>query len=185
MKLTTRDMTRVALFTSLICVASLILKFGGDAVVPFSILPLMCLLAGGILGSRLGALSVTVYALIGLLGVPVLSKAPYGGFTYILQPTFGFLPGFILAAFLVGLILEKVKSESIVKYLAAMLVGIAALYLVGLPYLYAIIKFYLGKPFTFWNAVQVGMLPFILLDLLKGVLAAFVAKTLYPRVKQT
>ncbi|MDX9871837.1 MAG: biotin transporter BioY [Clostridia bacterium] len=185
MKLSTRDMTRVALFTSLICVASLILKFGGEAVVPFSILPLMCLLAGGVLGARLGALSVTVYVLIGLLGVPVLSKAPYGGFTYILQPTFGFLPGFILAAFLVGFVLEKIESEHLLKYLTAMLLGIIAIYLLGIPYLYAIIKFYLGKPFSLWSAVQVGMLPFITLDLLKGILAAFVAKTLYPRLRQT
>jgi len=52
MKLTVRDMTRVALFSSLICMASLILKFGGEVVVPFSVLPFMVMLAGAILGPR-------------------------------------------------------------------------------------------------------------------------------------
>lgn len=183
MKISTRDMTRVALFSSLICVASLILKIGGEAVVPFSVLPFMVMLAGGILGPRLGALSVAVYVLIGLLGLPVLAKPPYGGLTYILQPSFGFLPGFILAAFVIGWFLQKSRSEHVIKYIAAMLLGIVIIYIVGIPYLYVIIKFYLGKPFSLWKAIQIGMLPFVGLDILKGVLAALIAKGVQHRLR--
>lgn len=183
MKISTREMTRVALFSSLICAASLVLKIGGDVLVPFSVLPFMVMLAGGILGPRLGALSVTIYVLIGLLGVPVFAKPPFGGLTYILQPTFGFLPGFILSAFLIGKFLEKISSESILKYIGAMLLGIVIMYIVGIPYLYIIVKFYLGKPFSLWSAIQIGMLPFIVLDILKGLLAALVARALQHRLR--
>lgn len=182
MKLSIREMTQVALFSSLICVASLILKFGGDVVVPFSILPLMTMLAGAILGPRLGALSVLVYVLIGLMGVPVFAKPPYGGLTYIFQPTFGFLIGFVLAAYVIGLLLEGAAHGSMIRYLGAMVVGIAVMYVVGIPYLYGIIKFYLGKPFTLWKAVQVGLLPFVGLDLVKGLLAGVVARGIRTRL---
>lgn len=182
MKLTVQEMTRTAFFSALICLASLILKFGGDMVVPFSILPLMVLLAGAILGSRLGALSVMVYVLIGLIGAPVFAKPPFGGLTYVFQPTFGFLPGFIMAAYIVGKIVEKVPSNHILKFLGAMIAGIIVLYLIGIPYLYGIIKFYLGKPFTMWKAIEIGLLPFISLDLLKGLLAGAVAHGVLKRM---
>lgn len=183
MKLTSREMTRVALFSALLCVFSLLLKFGGEVLVPFSILPLLILLTGAFLGARLGALSVTVYVLLGLLGLPVLAQPPYGGLTYLLQPSFGFLPGFILAAYVVGKLLRE-PSLGMGRILLAMCAGIVVMYMIGIPYLYGIIKFYLGKPFTFWNALQVGMLPFIGLDLLKGVLAALVAKGVLGRINR-
>lgn len=180
--LSAKSITRVALFTSLISMASLILKLGGDVVVPFSILPLMVMLAGSILGPRLGALSVLVYVVLGLIGVPVFAKPPFGGLTYVFQPTFGFLLGFIIAAYVIGMVLEKIPGDSIFKYLGAMLCGIFVIYIIGIPYLYAIIKIFMGKPFTFWKAIQVGLLPFIGLDLAKGVLAGFVAKNVINRL---
>lgn len=183
MKLTTREMTRTALFSALICLASIFLKIGGEVVVPFSILPFMVLLTGGILGPRLGALSVTLYVLIGLVGVPVFAQSPFGGLTYVLHPTFGFVLGYILAAYVVGLVVQKIPSTSLWKFWGAMLVGIAALYLLGIPYLYGIIKFYLGKPFTMWKAIEVGLLPFIGLDLVKGLLAGVVAHHVVQRLK--
>lgn len=182
MKIPVRDMTRVALFTSLICIASLILKFGGDIVVPFSILPLMVMLAGAVLGARLGAFSVTLFVLIGLLGIPVFSKTPFGGLTYVLQPTFGFLLGFIPAAYVTGKLLEGGRGNSLMGYLLAMVAGIAVYYIVGIPYLYGIIRFFLGKPFTLWKAVEIGLLPFIGLDLVKGIIAAVVAKAVQGRL---
>ncbi|HHY05934.1 MAG TPA: biotin transporter BioY [Clostridia bacterium] len=184
MKITAQEMTRTALFTALICIASFILKIGGEIVVPFSILPFMVLLTGGILGSRLGALSVTLYVLIGLLGVPVFAQSPFGGLAYIFHPTFGFLLGFILAAYLVGLVVEKIPFVGLGKFLVAMLVGIVAIYIIGIPYLYGIIKFYLGKPITMWGAIEIGLLPFIVLDLIKGLLAGVIAHSVIKRLKR-
>jgi biotin transport system substrate-specific component len=73
-------------------------------------------------------------------------------------------------------------SEHILKYMLAMLLGIAVIYIVGIPYLFAIVKFYLGKPFSLWKAIQIGMLPFAGLDILKGLLAALVARALKHRL---
>ncbi len=182
MKLSVRDMTRVALFSSLICIASLLLKFGGDVVVPFSVLPFMVMLAGAILGPRLGATSVAVYVLIGLLGAPVFAKPPFGGLTYIFQPSFGFLPGFILMAYAVGKVISGFDSVRVLKYIGAMLVGIIAMYLIGIPYLYILVKFYFGKPMTMWSAIQVGLIPFIALDIVKGFFAGIIAKVILGRL---
>lgn len=90
MKLTTQEITRVAFFSALLCLTSFFVRFGGEAV-PFSLLPLMVLLTGAVLGSRLGALSVTIYVLLGLVGLPVFAQPPYGGLTYLLQPSFGLI----------------------------------------------------------------------------------------------
>lgn len=65
------------------------------------------LMAGFLLGAKLASLSVIVYLCIGLVGVPVFAAG--GGPTYILRPGFGFLLGFVLAAFLIGAITEKLK----------------------------------------------------------------------------
>ncbi len=185
MKISVVDMTRIAVFTALICLASVMLKFGGDVAVPFSLLPLMIMLAGGILGSWPGTLSVTLFVLLGLLGVPVFAKAPYGGFVYILQPTFGFILAGIPAAFVVGKFLEASGKEGIIRTVVAMVLGLCVMYLIGVPYLYGIMRLVLGKPFTLWQAIKAGMLPFIGLDLLKGILAAFISRTVKQRVFST
>jgi len=103
----------------------------------------------------------------------------------VLQPTFGFLLGFIPMAFVIGKLLGDYKGNGIVRYLLAMVVGIGVMYAVGIPYLYGIIKFLLGKPITLWKAVQIGLLPFIGLDLLKGLLAAAIARAIRLRLVQT
>ena len=142
----------------------------------------MVLLTGGILGSRLGALSVTLYVLIGLLGVPVFAQSPWGLIYF--SSYFRFLLGFILAAYLVGLVVEKIPFVGLGKFLVAMLVGIVAIYIIGIPYLYGIIKFYLGKPITMWGAIEIGLLPFIVLDLIKGLLAGVIAHSVIKRLKR-
>ncbi|NLO76556.1 MAG: biotin transporter BioY [Clostridia bacterium] len=179
--MTAKEMTRTAIYTALLCIAAFILRVGGEAVVPFSFLPIMILLSGAMLGSRLGSLSVLIYVMLGLFGVPVFAQAPYGGFSYILQPTFGFLLGDILAAFIVGRVIEKTKFANVLRYALAMLLGIVAIYLLGLPYLYLILNVYLGEPMTFWGVIKIGFLPFILMDLIKGLFAGAIALRLSRR----
>lgn len=183
MKISSREITRAALFSALLCITALLFKFGGEAAVPFSIVPLMTLLSGAILGARSGAISVTVYVLLGLVGLPVFAQPPYGGATYIFLPSFGFLPGFILASYAVGKLVEGKPQPSFRRIYLAMLVGIVVYYSIGIPYLYGIIRFYLGKPFTLWQAVEIGLLPFLVLDLVKGLLAAMVARGVLRRMR--
>jgi len=153
-------------------------------VVPFSMQPLIALLAGVLLGSRLGALSMAVYLLLGLAGVPVFVKAPFGGPAYVLQPTFGFLLSYIAAAYAAGKILQGDSKAGLTIYVLASLVGVVVIYLIGLPYLYAILNFYLGKGVPIVKVLQIGFLPFILWDILKAMVAAALARAVHRRLPE-
>jgi biotin transport system substrate-specific component len=177
-----RDIVQVGLFTALTCIVSLILKWGGDILVPFSLLPLMALLAGVFLGGRLGAWSMLVYALMGLIGIPVFAKPPFGGPIYLLQPTFGFILGYIAAAYVTGKLVEKESEPGLFRLVTAMLAGLGVLYLVGLPYLWVIVNFFLGNSMTAATVLKVAFLPFIGLDLIKMGLGAVLANLVTKRV---
>jgi len=181
-KLGTRDIVLVGLFTGLTCIVALILKWGGDILVPFSLLPLMSLLAGAFLGGRLGAISMLVYVLMGLVGIPVFSKPPFGGPMYLLQPTFGFILGFIAAAYLTGKIIEQGSAPSLTRYGLAMFVGVMVIYIVGLPYMWVVVNFFLGKAMSAAAVIKVGFLPFISLDLIKAGFGAVLAHMVTRRV---
>ena len=93
-KLTVRELVLCGLFIALITVGTFIrIPIGNDV---YTLQFLFTLLAGLVLGARLGALAVGAYVLLGLVGVPVFATG--GGFGYIAQPTFGYLLGFILQA---------------------------------------------------------------------------------------
>lgn len=182
MNLTTRDITFTAVFTAAACMVGFALKIIPPALVPFSLLPLIAMLAGGLLGSRLGALSMVLYTLIGLVGLPVFSAPPFGGLSYIFQPTFGFVLGFIVCAFTSGKILENKKKPTLYLYSAAMLAGLGGLYIVGLTYLYLILNLYLGRAAGFTELLMLGFLPFILFDLVKAALAVSLTRTIVKRI---
>ena len=89
-----RELTFAALFVALIVIGTFVrIPVGGDY---YTLQFLFTLLAGLVLGEKLGTLSVTAYVLLGLLGVPVFASG--GGLAYLFQPTFGYLIGFILQA---------------------------------------------------------------------------------------
>ena len=181
-KFSARDITMTAVFAALAVVAAMLVRYAGS-VVPFSLMPLMAMLAGGLLGPRLGALSMVVYILLGLIGVPVFASPPFGGPAYILQPTFGFLPGFAGCAYVIGLLLRNREDSGFSRYFLSMTAGIAVYYLVGLPYLYAILTFYLGKTLSVAQVLKIGFTPFIALDLVKAAMAAVLARAVYRRLK--
>lgn len=183
-RFSTRDITLTALFAALAVVAAVLIRYGG-AIVPFSLLPFVAMLAGGLLGPRLGALSMLVYILLGLAGLPVFAKPPFGGPAYVLQPTFGFLIGFAAAAYVIGILLKERGEAGAVRYLAAMLAGVAVMYLVGLPYLYVILTFFLGNQVPVSKLMAIGFTPFIIPDVVKAVIAAAMARALYRRLNMT
>ncbi len=182
MKLTAKEISLAAMFAALAAAAAALFRFGAP-VVPFSLVPFVVVLAGMLLGPRLGAVSMGVYVLMGLLGLPVFEKPPYGGPAYVLQPTFGYLLGFILGAYVTGKLIPEKGEPGIARYLLASVAGVAAIYLPGLPYLYLILNFYLGKAVPVMKVIQIGFLPFIALDLVKAAVASFLAKAVVRRVK--
>lgn len=181
-KFSPRDMVLVALFAALAVVAALLFRFMGGMIVPFSLMPLVVLLAGGLLGARLGAYSMLVYVLMGLIGIPVFEKPPFGGPHYLFSPTFGFLLSFIVAAYITGLILQNKRDAGWVRIALAMLAGTLTIYLIGLPYLFFILKVYLGQSITVPGVLAVGFLPFIGFDLVKAALAGFLVQTVSQRL---
>ncbi len=115
-----RAIVMVSLFTALTAVGAFI-KIPIPHV-PLTLQTLMVMSAGLILGSRLGALSQLLYLTIGLIGLPIFAQG--GGPGYVLQPSFGFLVGFIAGAFVIGKIIEKDESLSFSRTLAALLMGL-------------------------------------------------------------
>lgn len=88
------------------------------------------LMAGAVLGSKRGAASMVVYLGTGIAGVPVF--APSGAIAHASR---GYLIGFVVAAFVVGLVVERGWGRNPFKLAAAMLVGEVAIYAFGLPWL--------------------------------------------------
>ena len=116
----TRNLILVAMFAALTAVGAFIKV--PIPYIPFTLQYLFCALAELILGSRLGALSQIVYVAIGLSGVPVFTEG--GGLGYIFKPTFGYLIGFIVAAYVIGKIRENVKDFTFLRTIFTLLLGL-------------------------------------------------------------
>jgi len=131
--------------------------------VPVTMQTFAVLLVGGLLGSRLGAMSLLLYLAEGALGLPVFAGGA-GSVLHFAGPTAGYLFGFVAAAFVVGWLCERGWSRKVETAVFAMLLGTGAIYLFGLPWL---------AQFTGWDKVlQLGLIPFIPGDVLKVILAA-------------
>lgn len=143
--LDTRQMILCALFTALIAVGAQIKV--PLPVVPFTLQFLFTTLAGLLLGGRLGALSVAVYLVLGLVGAPVFTEG--GGPAYLLKPSFGYLIGFMLGAWLTGKIAFSARRLSFKLAVAASAAGLAAVYLCGMAYCCLISNFVLAQPLSF------------------------------------
>lgn len=141
--------------------------------VPITLQTLAVLLSGAILGSLRGSLSQLIYLLCGLSGIPWFSRG--GGITYLMSPTFGYLIGFIFAAFLIGYLLEKGLNKKIQTAILAMLSGNLVLYLPGL--------LWLARFTGFEKVLKVGFYPFLFSDLLKIILATLILSCYWKIVK--
>lgn len=111
--------------------------------VPITLQTFFAVLAGAILGSRLGAISMSVYAILGLVGAPVFAKFG-GGFSSLISPTFGFILSFILTAYVVGKIVEKQKTLK--AFIIASLLGMTINYVFGTNWMYFAYKLWAAAP---------------------------------------
>lgn len=102
--------------------------------VPITLQTFFAVMAGLVLGSRLGAFSMFVYMMLGLVGAPVFAQFK-GGIGMILSPTFGFILSFIVVAYVAGKIVEL--NQTRFTYVLAALVGMLINYLFGTNWMYA------------------------------------------------
>ena len=118
-----REIVLCALFIALVAVGAFIrIPVGTDV---YTLQFLFTLLAGVLLGARLGAVAVGVYVLMGLVGIPVFASG--GGPSYVLQPTFGYLVGFILQGWVTGALARR-GVPTFRRALAACAAGMVVLY---------------------------------------------------------
>ena len=185
----TIDVVLCGLFAALIAVGAFIRITLPTQPYPFtfSLQWLFVLLAGMLLGAKLGALSVSAYLLVGLCGVPVFVHG--GGPQYIFRAGFGFLLGFLAAAFVIGLIVEKGKVGETVKPAAAGFVrlviasvaGLVIYYFIGTAYYYFMYSVVLETPAEWGIGIAiVGCLSTFLPDLALCVVAAALSARLRP-----
>lgn len=173
MRLSTHELARAAVFTAFMCILTALVRlFQPVLVIPFSLQPLVMLLAACLLTPRAAALSMLAYVLLGLLGLPVFSLPPYGGPAYVFIPSFGFILGFPLAAWVQS---RLIKKPGLPIFLLSGLVGVIVLYGVGLPYMYLILNFYLGHTVNAAGVIKLGLLPFIGFDVIKIAAASLLA----------
>ncbi len=148
------------LFTALLAQAKIPLPF---TPVPLTGQTFAVLLVGATLGARRGAASLGLYVALGCLGLPVFAGGA-GGLAYALGPTGGYLLGFVLAAWLIGRLAERGLERRLRTAWLPFLAGTLVIYLCGAGWLSLLLDFE--------KALTLGVLPFLIGDAVKIVLAA-------------
>ncbi len=166
-----------ALFSALIIVGSYI-RFPLPPV-PITLQTLFVLLSGFLGGSRMALFSVAIYLLLGFVGLPVFSGG--GGIGYLLGPTGGFLVGLVPAAIIAGLAGNyRHKEEKSRRYLLLCAVtGVASTLLI---YACGVSWLKVSRSLSWRAAIQVGMLPFLIGDVVKLIVALQLARTFQGRI---
>ena len=167
---TTRRILAVAGFAAATAVAAKLSVPLPGTPVPFTLQPLVVLLAGALLGARFGAASQAMYLLAGAAGLPVFVAG--GGLAYLFGPTGGYLLAYPAAAFIVG----ALSGAGRLRTLGSLLAGLAAIYAGGLAWLAAV-----G---AFDAAVALGLRPFLLADLVKVLQAYLIVRLAGGRVSR-
>jgi len=150
--------------------------------VPFTLQPMIVLLGGLALGSRLGATSQVLYLAAGIAGLPVFAASatlPPGPLR-LLGPTGGYLMAYPLAAFVVGYLAERGLDRRYVTSVVAMLVGLEIIYACGALWLGLFARTATGSAAVgVQSAVMTGVVPFVLADVMKLLVAAAIVPGLW------
>lgn len=152
---------------AMVVAGSILLALSAHIKVPFYPVPvtmqtMVILLIGMTYGARLGALTIFAYLAEGAVGLPVFAGG--AGLAYMAGPTGGYLFGFLVSAFVVGMLAEKGWGKSWATAGLAMIIGNIVIYAFGVTWLSSIVG-------SFDKALQFGLLPFIYGDILKIVIA--------------
>jgi len=135
--------------------------------VPYTLQNFGVLVVGGALGLRRGGLAALLYLAVGIVGLPFFAEGK-GGLSVIIGPTGGYLVGFVFAASLVGRLAELGWDRRIGGAIGATFLGTAVIYAIGVPWLAVTTGMSAGE------AIVVGLLPFVVVDVVKLLAAAVV-----------
>ena len=176
----TRDIVQIALFAALMAVLGIFPPLMIPAIgVPITAQSMGPMLAGGILGARRGGLSMLLFAGLVMAGLPLLSGGR-GGLAVLAGPTVGFFLGFVPAAIVTGLIVERfwAKLNFVSAFLAAVLGGIVVDYALGI----AGISLVAGISLAAAAASSVAFIPGDLVKAGVAALAILAVKRAYPLI---
>lgn len=174
----TRDVVFIALFAAIVAALAVFPPITLPAIgVPVTAQSLGVMLAGGVLGATRGALALVLFLALVAIGLPLLPGGR-GGFAVFLGPTGGYLVGWIVAAYAIGLMTERLwaRLNYALAFAICVLGGIVLLYAIGVPWSAAVAKVSL-------STALIGSLPFIPGDIIKALVAAAViviVKRSYP-----
>ncbi|KFN04384.1 biotin transporter BioY [Bacillus clarus] len=172
-----KNLVFVAVFSSIMGVLGLIPPIALSITpVPITLQSLGVMLAGGLLGSRLGALSQLIFLLIVGAGAPLLAGGR-GGPGVFVGPSAGYLLGYIVGAFVIGYFIERLHKVSIIKVLCINIIG--GIFVV---YVFGIIVQAFVMDVSIWETLKVSVV-FLPGDCMKVIIAAILVTKLHRSLK--
>lgn len=172
--MTTKRIIRISYFTMLTVVGGLLRIPVGS--ISFTLQTVFVILSAFVLGGRDGAFAQLAYMLLGLVGLPVFVSG--GGFSYVIQPSFGYILGFSLGAYITGVFTYSHKTMSTLKIWLSGALGLVAIYIIGMIYQVIILIAVNGLAFV---AALVTLLP-IAIYFVVDVALIYLIALIYPRI---
>lgn len=177
-----RGIVLVALFAALFIAASYI-KSAPGAAVPYSLQTFVIMLAGGLIGAAYGFGSILLVVVLTTIGLPLMNGP--GGFAQVFGPTGGFIWMFPFSALLIGWSVDRLfagraklsPARFALLLLILLLFGVLLVYVTGVPWLARV-----SAKLDFYGAMQAGMIPFLPVDVVKAVAAAFIIAGVRPHI---
>lgn len=151
--------------------------------VPVTGQTLAVLLVGASLGAARGAASLSLYALLGAVGLPIYSDSS-SGWSVLLGPTGGYIIGFIVSAAVVGWAAERSWDRGWYKPIITFIGGSLVVFAIGLPWL-AVSLGQLGLPNDLQSVLVAGFYPFIIGGLIKAGIAAALLPALWAAAEKS
>ena len=171
--LSTKDMTYAALLAAVICILSPITVTIGP--IPLTLATFSVYLAATVTGLKRSLISTIIYLLLGLAGLPVFSGGT-GGFAKFMGPTGGYLIGYLFIAIIGGLFADKTNKNYLV--ILGMILSTVVLYIFGTAWFIKVASADLKY------ALSVCVIPFIIPDLIKIVVAVLAGLAIKKQLKK-
>jgi biotin transport system substrate-specific component len=161
-----------ALFTAILAQVIIPLSF---TPVPLTGQTFAVLLVAAALGSKRGAASMALYLAAGAIGLPFFAGGSHG-FNAVIGATGGYLIGFIIAAYVIGLLAERGLERSVRTSIIPFLIGTIIIYVCGVAWLAIVLG-------NFTKAITLGLVPFLIGDIIKLVAASLALPVAWKLVK--
>jgi len=172
----TIEITMIALFVAFTAIGANIGNFFTIGGVPLTLQTFFAILAGLVLGKRLGSMAMIVYMFIGLVGLPIFSQFG-GGFRVLFSPTFGFILSYIVVSYVVGWMIKK--KSTLPMFIFSAIVGLILNYVIGTNWMYFAYKLWADAPAGFtYSLAWSWMLVFLAKDVIVSIAAGIIGHRL-------